>query len=378
MRACPLGQPDCTSRLSSGAGGLNSGLSVRRNEGAQVTASNPLSAWGRYKLRLKRQQLRWRSFRSRHALERQDHHVIPKDGVLLFSVMRNEATRLPFFLEFYRRAGVRHFIFVDNDSDDGSAEILAEQPDCSVWRTEASYRQSRFGLDWITWLQMRYGHNRWCLLADVDELLVYAQDDTSDLTALTRKLEIAGRRGFGALMLDLYSKEPVGATQYHAGDDPRQVLTHFDAGPYRSARQEPKGNLWVQGGMRERVFFADAQARSPTLNKIPLIKWHRAYAWVNSCHALLPRPLNDIYDGPGGGSPSGALLHMKFLPEIVSKSETERARGQHFHSPEIFESYYRAIEANPVLWYASSKRYRGPDQLAELGLISSGDWMSVR
>jgi len=340
-----------------------------------VRADNPLSAWGRYKLRLKRRRLLWRSFRSRHVLKRQHGPAIPKDGVLLFCVLRNEVTRLPYFLEFYRRAGVSHFLCVDNGSDDGSAELLSAQKDCSVWRTEASYRRSRFGLDWLTWLQMRYGHGRWCLMADVDELLVYAGDDKVDLPALTAKLETAGRIGFGALMLDLYPQQAVGDVSYQAGDDPRSILTHFDAGPFRSMRQEPKGNLWVQGGMRERVFFSDAPERSPTLNKIPLIKWHRSYAWVNSCHSLLPRPLNDIYDGPGGDLPSGAFLHTKFLPEVVSKSETERSRGQHFHTPELFDAYYQAVAANPILSCEKSQRYQGPEQLADLGLISSDDWM---
>lgn len=342
-----------------------------------MSAGKPLSAWGRYKLRLKRRRLLWRSYRSRHALELRNLHDIPNDGVLLFCVLRNEATRLPYFLDFYRRAGVRHFLFVDNGSDDGSSELLKQQSDCSVWHTNASYRDSRFGLDWLTWLQMRYGHGRWCLMADVDELLVYAGDHEANLSVLTKQLDAAGLIGFGALMLDLYPQGPVGDVQYQAGEDPRAVLTHFDAGPYRAVWQEPKGNLWVQGGMRERVFFEDVPERSPTLNKIPLIKWHRSYAWVNSCHALLPRPLNGIYDGPGGRTPSGALIHTKFLPEIVSKSETERVRGQHFHTPSLFDGYYAAIEANPVLGHLGSLTYEGPEQLAQLGLISTNDWMKT-
>lgn len=111
---------------------------------------------------------------------------------------------------------------------------------------------------------------------DADELLVYSGMQAHPLDALCRQLEAQGRQGLGALMLDLYPKGPLGAQAYAPGQDPCEVLQWFDAGPYRAARQQPAGNLWVQGGARERVFFADRPERSPTLNKIPLLRWNRA------------------------------------------------------------------------------------------------------
>ena len=69
----------------------------------------------------------------------------------MFATIRNEFDRLDEFLEHYRTLGVRHFLVVDNGSDDGSTELLQAQPDVSLWVTHASYRQSRFGVDWLTW-----------------------------------------------------------------------------------------------------------------------------------------------------------------------------------------------------------------------------------
>ena len=53
-------------------------------------------------------------------------------------------------MSHYRRLGVDHFLVIDNGSDDGSFEQLADQPDVSLWRTEARYRAARFGVDWLT------------------------------------------------------------------------------------------------------------------------------------------------------------------------------------------------------------------------------------
>ena len=54
---------------------------------------------------------------------------ITADSILAFSTVRNEIVRLPHFLAHYRKLGVNHFLFVDNDSDDGTTAFLAEQPD---------------------------------------------------------------------------------------------------------------------------------------------------------------------------------------------------------------------------------------------------------
>lgn len=74
---------------------------------------------------------------------------IGASDILLLSTVRNERIRLSYFLRYYRDLGVDHFLFVDNDSDDGTREYLAEQEDCSVWTTKASYKASHFGVDWL-------------------------------------------------------------------------------------------------------------------------------------------------------------------------------------------------------------------------------------
>ena len=289
---------------------------------SSVTAQDP--GWiGAYRLRWKRRRLLWRSFRGRSQLTARADRTgrIGAHDILAVATVRNEISRLPWFLEYYRRLGVDHFLVVDNGSDDGTAELLAQQPDVSLWQTWHGYRASRFGLDWMTWLQMKYAHRHWTLMVDADELLVYAHHETRSLHDLTRWLDQQGLGVFGAHMLDLYPKGRLDAQTYEPGTDPTRVVNWFDAGPYRAQRQHPMGNLWVQGGARERVFFAQEPRRSPTLNKIPLVRWNRRFAYVNSSHSALPRHLNFAYDGPGGSAPSGVLLHTKFLPEVVGKSD---------------------------------------------------------
>ena len=345
-----------------------------------MTAEGGPGFWASYKLRLKRRRLLLRSIRSRRQLtpvvDRTDQ--IEPGQILAFTTLRNEAQRLPFFLAHYRRLGVGHFMVVANDSDDGSVEMLADQPDVSLWRTDASYKASRFGVDWMTWLQFRYGHDAWCLSVDADEILVYPHWDTRDLNALTARLEETGAHALGAMMLDLFPKGVLGQQSYHPEQDPTEVLNWFDAAPYRVCRQTPMQNLWLQGGPRDRVFFPTRPEQAPTLNKLPLVKWNRRYAYANSTHSMLPPKMNLQWDGPqvvsGDGRLSGALLHTKFLPGILERSREEKDRREHFGQPDQFDAYYDGISAAPNLWSDHALRFRDWLQLVELGLISTGGW----
>ena len=132
-----------------------------------------MGIFSQYMLRLARKRWRFRAFRKRRELQSVVNRTkaIKPEQILLFSTLRNERVRLPFFLRYYRSLGISHFLIVDNNSDDGSREYLAAQPDVSLWTTKASDKQSRFGVDWLNWLQSKYGHGHWTLVVDPDEFL---------------------------------------------------------------------------------------------------------------------------------------------------------------------------------------------------------------
>ena len=332
--------------------------------------------WTAYKLRWRRRRLLARSWRRRGQLAPVTDRTagLPRDAILCFSTVRNEMARLPAFLRHHRALGVDQFLMVDNGSDDGSAAYLAGQPDVSLWSTRHGYKAARFGVDWLTVLMMRHGHGRWCLTLDADETFVYAHHDRRGLRALTDWLDLTGRPAMGALMLDLYPEGALGAVPLPEGADPVAALPWFDAGNYVMVRQEKLHNLWVQGGPRARAFFAADPRRAPTLSKVPLVRWNRRYAYVSSTHTLLPRRLNRVYATDGAEAPSGVLLHSKFLPSIVSRSEEEKHRRQHFETSSLYDAYHDALIADPTLWCDRSTRYQGWAQLEALGLLSRGGW----
>lgn len=298
---------------------------------------------------------------------------IASDDLLVFATVRNERNRLPFFLDYYRSLGIGHFLMVDNASEDGSGAYLEQQADVSLWHTPASYRASRFGVDWMNGLLRRYGHGHWTLTVDADELLVYPYCDCRPLRALTDWLQSSGLRSMGAMLLDLYPRGPLSNAAIPPGADPVAALGWFDPGNYVQVVNPRYRNLWIQGGPRMRVFFADAPRRAPSLNKVPLVHWHRGYAYVASTHSLLPRGLNVVYGEDGGERISGVLLHTKLTDVFGARATVEAARGEHFADAREYRRYAEAGAAQ-VLWTPRSARYEGWEQLDALGLISTGGW----
>ena len=338
------------------------------------------AAWrAAYRLRLKRRYLLWRALRSRHALDARADRTpqIARGDILLFATMRNEAMRLPYFLHHYRALGVRHFLIVENDSSDETPELLRAQPDVSFWSTQHSYRESRFGMDWLNWLLLRYGHGHWCVTVDADELLVYPESDTRPLPELTGWLEARGAPAMAAMMLDLYPEGPLSGAHSAPGEDPSKALPLFDTQGYTWDYQPRFGNISIRGGPRKRVFFADHPDHAPHLHKVALVKWKRRYAYVSSTHVALPRKLNHGFD-PRNGLPTGILLHSKFLDGALQRAREEKSRGQHFTHRERYDAYYDGISADPDLTCAHSQRYSGPDSLLEQGLMRAGDWIASR
>lgn len=335
-----------------------------------------MGLWDSYRMRLRRKRRLVRAVRKSGELTPvQDHTgAIRPDDILLVCTMRNEQIRLPYFLQYYRSMGINHFLFVDNGSTDGTAAYLSGMEDVSLWHTAASYKRAGYGIDWMNYLKRKYAHGHWVLVVDPDEFFIYPFCDTRPIRALTDWLDNSAIRSFSAMLLDVYPKGRVGEVPYQAGQNPLEIAHWFDSGNYTISRNPEYGNLWIQGGPRARVFFADQPRKAPALNKIPLVKWHRRYAYASSTHALLPRGLNQVYETNGGEKASGALLHTKFLDTFTAKAEEELQRGQHYGGSVEYRAYAGKLAEQPELWCKWSEKYINWRQLEILGLMSKGNW----
>ncbi len=298
---------------------------------------------------------------------------IKKNDILLFSTMKNETFRLPYFLKYYRDLGVDHFIFVNNDSNDGMMETLKDQKDITVYYTDKSYRDSHFGLYWLNFLLKKYGTGHWCLTCDPDEFLVFPHIESRNLNDLTNYLDAKHIKSLYAPLIDMYSDKPVHEAYYKAGDDPLKVCPYFDKNGYRitgfNSNYRQHG---FKGGVRQRVFNVENPNKSPMLNKTPLVKWKKHYAYLDSTHKAIPRILNK------NNNPkltTGALLHFKFMDSIIDKIAIELQAKQHWDDSYEYKQYNKALnEHRPLYDKDISIKYKDWHTLEDLGLLNRGKW----
>jgi glycosyltransferase involved in cell wall biosynthesis len=197
--------------------------------------------------------------RPRSDLRRLDNRAAPPGAVEIraFLLVRNEIQRLAATLAHHRALGVHRFFVIDNGSTDGTVDYLLGEPDVHVFATSGAYQIARNGIDWIELLLHAYGEDRWCLLLDADEHLVYPECETVRLPDFCRTLEDRGLNCLATSFVDLYADRPIADTHLSQARPPLDVCRFFDPRGYyhfpSSASQLPR----IFGGPRARLFWPE-------------------------------------------------------------------------------------------------------------------------
>ena len=287
------------------------------------------------------------------------------NDLLCCVAIRNEAQRLPWFVEYYRNKGVAKFFVVDNGSDDETVFWLLRQRDIYVWRSEYSFNRANFGSVWFELLLRRYGIGRWCLIVDADEIFVYPDCENKSLVRLCRDLDWENKKVMTALLLDMYSDKPVSATLYETGRDFLEFCPYFDrqfyhrkydfAGPFRNS-------TFYFGGVRQRVFGEDGDF---LLSKVALVKYHENFILGGGQH-WTNRPVDEI------SGETGCLLHFKFLSKFQEYVTQEVRRKEHYHDAKQYRHYLKRLSSDDTLKLYDARfsvKYETSEQLIRLKIM---------
>lgn len=329
--------------------------------------------------------------------------------IVALLVARNEALRLPSALRHLWALGVDRVLLVDNRSTDGTREIAARDPRVHVIGAPGSYAGSNYGVDWTNAVLDRYARGHWVFVVDADEVLVFPGSGRPEggLRALCRHLDAIGSEALPTILLDCFPEAPLRDLAFRSGDDLLDAAPWFEP---PSLRREPSEHFpYFQqfGGLRERLFFPEADPkrparlahqklhnlfwrlpplraaqwfrdlapkRSPNLTKVPLVRWREGAGLVASTHMLRPAAL-------AADQPSGVLLHFKFLQDFHARAEDAVDRGAHYDGSREYRRYLDALRRDPAfsLHSGRSLRYAGPEQLVGLGLMQDTPaWAAAR
>jgi hypothetical protein len=266
-----------------------------------------------------------------------------KDELIVLCLLRNGGQHVRAFIEHYLSLGVKHLVFLDNGSTDGTVETLKEYENVTVLQTTVLFK--RYQLLMRQYLVERFGKGRWSLLVDIDELFDYP---FSDVVSLGSLLGYLNERSYTAVVSHMLDMFPEGSITDGAGreDAPLKELYRFydlskiSVRDYQS--EEGLGNAVsndgikiLQGGVQKRLFNIN-----PQLTKHPLI-FHdgeirpvdRSEHWAGAAR------LADF---------SGVLFHYKILGlHGLVRREVEERRYINRHGK--YDKYLKALEESPNL-----------------------------
>lgn len=273
-----------------------------------------------------------------------------KEDVILISVIRNERLLLPYFINYYLNLGVTHFIFIDNDSNDSTFEYLENLKDINIllFKTNQSYSENDFGMNWVRKILDIYCINKYCLIVDIDELIVFKNN--YNLEQMINKMKKTNSNVVFSCMIDFYPKEV--NNDYKLGYSFENHSPFYDIykdnnyGFVNGSRKfkinkifnkkKIKSGTTLNGGMRKRVYNVTA-----CLGKRSLIKYDFKYFQLSvGCHWLNPKSDESNKKNIKYYKDFAIIKHFKFIkPNLKSFFEERIERNQDWNNSDEYKHY---------------------------------------
>ncbi|WP_339113245.1 glycosyltransferase family 2 protein [Thioclava sp. GXIMD2076] len=257
--------------------------------------------------------------------------IVRDSSHVVISVLRNEMTMLPHFLDHYRKLGVGAFLIADNLSDDGSREYLLEQNDVALYSVDSEYKEAHFGVDWQQTLLSHHCLGKWVLLVDADEFLTFEGIQSDGISSVTSRLESQGFNAAYSHLVDMYPSGLLSECDFTKGA-PFDLAPYHDNPPVKPAPGSgyfSNSGLSVSSALRHRL----APGSEPNLftgNKVPLLRYSPTVKLSEGIH----------YVGNIKLSPDPMFLaHFKYHSGFAAKVEKEIQRKQHYGGAIEYQKY---------------------------------------
>src|SRR5215212_7397894 len=307
--------------------------------------------------------------------------AIEPDELVVLCLVRDGRPYVRSFVEHYASMGVKHLVFLDNGSTDGTVEALQKYDDVTVLRTRLPFRN--YQLYMRRYLIGRFGKNRWSLTVDMDELFDYPYSDVVDLGSLLRYLNNGGYTAVVAQMLDMFPKKPLSSLVGNEGepadtkDEPLKELHRFyDISGVRVQDYYPAGGnnnvltneeiKWFRDGIKTTLFGHRAM-----LSKHPLVFFDDKIIPVDgTMHRISNARVADF---------TCVLFHYKLLDRLYEQALRAVAEKNYPNRHEKYEKYVDALEKNPELRIKreTAREIKSVNDLVENQfLVVSGDYMA--
>jgi Glycosyl transferase family 2 len=290
------------------------------------------------------------------------------DELVVLVLLRNGRPYIKPFIEHYFSLGVKHIVFLDNGSTDGTVEALQNYENVTVLRSRLPFK--KYNITLKQYLVERFGRGRWTLNADIDELFEYPYSDVVSLKALLKYLNDNFYTAVVTYMLDMFPETLLSAdspaTDY---ESLKELHRFYDISDVRTLDYSQVGDIGnvvdserieiLQGGVMQRVF-----GTSPLLTKHPLI-------FLDD--RLTPHDLSDHWVGNARIADFTALfLHYKLSANLYGlvRREIEERRYNNLHGK--YDKIHKVLAEAPSLLMRNdtSKELKSVNELVGTRFVS--------
>jgi len=270
---------------------------------------------------------------------------------IVICAVRNDLDRIKMQVEHHRKIGIKHFIYIDNMSTDGTFEWLENQKDITLYRIESKFNASIKSAWWQLAIQ-REGYGKWYLILDSDELFAYPGMENMNIQKYIEFLKMKKISVITTPMIDMYSQNKL--FEADICEDIKSRYCFFDT----FYNQEYGYINWrIFGGPRFRVFNIDLQ-----LTKHSLLR-------AEENIIVLPHKIFPFSRNVEKGA-KAFLLHYKFLPgdmqkfmEIIKEKTYHNGSGEY----KIYMKYYK--QNHNTFYYSGSQKLNNSMDLLKINIV---------
>ncbi len=291
---------------------------------------------------------------------------IPKNSEpIVLCLLKNGSSFIDDFMSHYLSLGFKHFVFIDNVSEDNSIEKLKKY-DVTILSCKLPYKDYKYY--YKQYLVKTFAVKRWSLYVDVDELWEYPYQSKINLKQFLEYLDTYKYNAVMSIMVDMFADIPLKDLETLLSKPLKEAYPYYDNSdivirPYKKAYNNINSSQTVhfRGGIHKQIFgISDIY-----LSKIPLVKWQPGIKVHESSHSSTFVNIADV---------STVLLHYKFVRGFYKKIQRVIKEKNYWNASETYLKYLKHIEKNPLLNLkkASAKKYSSSENLQDEGTV----WVS--
>ncbi|MCP4397069.1 MAG: glycosyltransferase family 2 protein [bacterium] len=310
------------------------------------------------------------AFSITHIYGREDL-VCGPDEVIALCLVRDGEEYINAFIEHHLALGVKHIVFLDNGSKDGTIAIASQYPRVTVLQTRLPFRT--YKRNFRAYLRDCFGRQGWTLCLDVDEFFDYPFSDRLRLQALLNYLNEHSYNAVLANMLEMFSDQALKHLEKHLPNNVKEEYRFYDLS---GIERKPPSQHYICPNPQVREYYGGVRKMVFGIPIGPL----RKYPLARLGTGLHARHIETQVISGGEARIadfSCVLFHYQFTGSLRVRCLTAIQEKSYAFNSRKYKRYYEVLRAHPHLNITSQTKapqeFKQIDELLEKGFLIVSD-----